>query len=102
MEIPVNVVYPDRFQRLVSDLNALNSHFFDYIFKNYPRVKNMMRFLHRQMIVATLTTLWSMGSILAHAQSICIVDVSKQGAGVADICRGQQLEEFNYQFEGGL
>jgi len=62
----------------------------------------MMRFQHRKVIVATLTTLLSMGSILAHAQSICVVDVSKPGAVVADICRGQQLEEFNYQFEGGL
>jgi alpha-L-arabinofuranosidase len=32
----------------------------------------------------------------------CVVDVSKPGAEVADICRGQQLEEFNHQFEGGL
>src|ERR1035438_4199037 len=62
----------------------------------------MMRFQHGQVIVATLTTLLSMGSILAHAQSICVVDVSKPGAVVTDICRGQQLEEFNYQFEGGL
>ena len=97
-----NVGLPYRFQRLVSDLNAPNSHFFDYIFKNYQRVKNMMRFLHGQMIVATLTALWSIGSILAHAQSTCVVDVSKPGAIVAPICRGQQLEEFNHQFEGGL
>jgi len=62
----------------------------------------MMRFQHGQLIVPTLATLLSMGSILAHAQSICVVDVSKPGAVVADICRGQQLEEFNYQFEGGL
>jgi len=30
------------------------------------------------------------------------VDVSKPGAVVADVCRGQQLEDFNHQFEGGL
>ena len=30
------------------------------------------------------------------------VDLSKPGAVVADICRGQQIEEFNHQFEGGL
>jgi alpha-L-arabinofuranosidase len=30
------------------------------------------------------------------------VDVSKPGDPVAPICRGQQLEEFNYQFQGGL
>jgi alpha-L-arabinofuranosidase len=35
-------------------------------------------------------------------KSTCVVDVSKPGAVVADICRGQQLEEFNHQFEGGL
>ena len=32
----------------------------------------------------------------------CIVDVSKPGATVAPICRGQQIEEFNYQIQGGL
>jgi len=62
----------------------------------------MMRFQHGQVLVATLTALLSMRSVLAHAQSICVVEVSKPGAVVADICRGQQLEEFNYQFEGGL
>ena len=34
--------------------------------------------------------------------SVCTVDVSKPGAEVAPICRGQQIEEFNYQFQGGL
>ena len=32
----------------------------------------------------------------------CTVDVSRPGAAVADICRGQQIEEFNHQFQGGL
>ena len=32
----------------------------------------------------------------------CQVDVSRPGAVVAPICRGQQLEEFNHQFQGGL
>jgi alpha-L-arabinofuranosidase len=32
----------------------------------------------------------------------CTIDVSKPGAKVADICRGQQIEEFNHQFQGGL
>jgi alpha-L-arabinofuranosidase len=36
------------------------------------------------------------------AQSFIKVDVSKPGVKVADICRGQQIEEFNYQIEGGL
>jgi alpha-N-arabinofuranosidase len=38
----------------------------------------------------------------SHWKSTCVVDISKPGAAVADICRGQQLEEFNHQFEGGL
>jgi alpha-L-arabinofuranosidase len=37
-----------------------------------------------------------------HWKSTCFVDVSNPGAPVADICRGQQLEEFNHQFQGGL
>ena len=32
----------------------------------------------------------------------CAVEVSRPGAPVAPICRGQQIEEFNHQFEGGL
>jgi alpha-L-arabinofuranosidase len=36
------------------------------------------------------------------ANPSCTVDVSRPGAVVAPICRGQQLEEFNHQFEGGL
>src|SRR5215831_514388 len=62
----------------------------------------MVRFLHGQMMFAGLTVFCTLGSIPAHGQSICTVDVSKPGVAVADICRGQQLEEFNHQFEGGL
>ncbi len=40
--------------------------------------------------------------IQVQAQTNCIVDISKPGAAVADICRGQQIEEFNHQIEGGL
>jgi alpha-L-arabinofuranosidase len=46
-----------------------------------------------------------LGAIIVHAQTgdpSCTVEVSRPGAVVAPICRGQQLEEFNYQFEGGL
>jgi alpha-L-arabinofuranosidase len=57
----------------------------------------MIPFRYWQLILAALA-----GAALAHAASTCIIDVSKPGAAVADICRGQQLEEFNYQFEGGL
>src|SRR5208282_1431747 len=61
----------------------------------------MTRLLHAKIIVAAFV-LWCTGSILAHAQGTCVVDVSKPGAMVAPICRGQQIEEFNHQFEGGL
>lgn len=33
---------------------------------------------------------------------IFTIDVSKPGAIIGPICRGQQIEEFNYQFQGGL
>ena len=58
--------------------------------------------IKRPLIVALLVGLCLVGSILAHAQSTCVVDLSKPGAAVAPICRGEQLEEFNHQFEGGL
>ncbi|MGO8749943.1 MAG: alpha-L-arabinofuranosidase C-terminal domain-containing protein [Thermoguttaceae bacterium] len=48
---------------------------------------------------------WCIGAMMAHAQTtipFCKVDVSTPGAAVAPICRGQQIEEFNHQFEGGL
>ncbi len=48
---------------------------------------------------------WAGVAMVGHAQgadSSCTVEVSKPGAAVAPICRGQQLEEFNYQFQGGL
>ena len=57
----------------------------------------MNRFHHFHSVLVAL-----LGAALAHAGSTCTIDVSKPGAAVAAICRGQQLEEFNYQFEGGL
>jgi alpha-L-arabinofuranosidase len=45
---------------------------------------------------------WCAGAIVINAQTSCTVEVSRPGALVADICRGQQIEEFNHQFEGGL
>ena len=44
----------------------------------------------------------SAGTSAIIAQKSCTVDVSRPGAIIAPICRGQQIEEFNYQFEGGL
>ncbi len=61
-----------------------------------------MRFSHGRMILVTLIACWSLGAIVAYGQSLCTVDVSKPGPTVAPICRGQQIEEFNHQFEGGL
>ena len=41
-------------------------------------------------------------ALASTANPTCAVEVSNPGAAVAPICRGQQLEEFNHQFEGGL
>ncbi len=62
----------------------------------------MTRCADGRLMVAALALLWGAGAIPARAQGTCTVDVSKPGALVAAISRGQQLEEFNYQFEGGL
>ena len=52
-----------------------------------------------------ILTVWSIAINNVNAQTTkktCTVDVSKPGAAVAAICRGQQIEEFNHQIEGGL
>ena len=49
--------------------------------------------------------LCDIGMLGVHGQTNlprCTVEVSRPGAAVADICRGQQIEEFNHQFAGGL
>ena len=61
-----------------------------------------MRSPQGRMMLATLTACWSLGAIVVYGQHVCVVNVSKPGAAVAPICRGQQIEEFNHQFEGGL
>ncbi len=64
-----------------------------------------MRILNFLRIGLTAISIGCLGAILVKAQtarSSCTIDISKPGAVVADICRGQQLEEFNYQFQGGL
>ena len=61
-----------------------------------------MRLSQGRMVLEALTVCWSLGAIVAYGQRLCVVDVSKPGAAVAPICRGQQIEEFNHQFEGGL
>jgi alpha-L-arabinofuranosidase len=51
--------------------------------------------------LAVLTAILLCGSVKSQ-NAACTVDVTKPGAVVADICRGQQIEEFNHQFQGGL
>ncbi|MCK9412930.1 MAG: hypothetical protein M0Q53_11560 [Prolixibacteraceae bacterium] len=56
-------------------------------------------------MVLTEIMILGMGTTHLQAQPAvanCIVDVSKPGVLVAPICRGQQIEEFNHQFQGGL
>ena len=66
---------------------------------------NVIRSLTGPWMVIALITILSERGIIVKAQtanSTCIIDVLKPGAAVAPICRGQQIEEFNHQFEGGL
>ncbi|MCK9618570.1 MAG: carbohydrate binding domain-containing protein [Lentimicrobiaceae bacterium] len=65
---------------------------------------NQMRFFNLFKMSLALISLWSIGEPIQAqiVNSSCIVDVSKPGATVAPICRGQQIEEFNYQIQGGL
>ena len=68
-------------------------------------MKQIPGFKKRQMMVMTVLTICYLLAVMACTQntgSTCTVDISKPGALVADICRGQQIEEFNYQFQGGL
>jgi alpha-L-arabinofuranosidase len=60
--------------------------------------------LHAQWVLVIVAGI-CLGTIMACTRTTgsgCIVDVSRPGAAVAPICRGQQVEEFNHQFEGGL
>jgi len=68
-------------------------------------MKSLNTFLKELWIGLAITSVWSLASVVCHAQSTgssFMVDVSSPGAKVAHICRGQQIEEFNYQIEGGL
>ncbi len=68
-------------------------------------VTNQRKVQKRFLVVLTMITFWFAGSFMMQAQnttSSCIIEVSSPGARVADIGRGQQLEEFNHQFQGGL
>ena len=68
-------------------------------------MKNLIKLTRGCRIGLILVAIWHTGLSLSWSQttnSSCTVDVSKPGAVVAPICRGQQIEEFNYQFQGGL
>ncbi|MCE5250557.1 carbohydrate binding domain-containing protein [bacterium] len=57
----------------------------------------------RSVIVVITIMCAGISMVLAQtANPGCTVDVSKPGAVVAPICRGQQIEEFNHQIQGGL
>lgn len=64
-------------------------------------VKNEIKHIKKPWKALAAIFLLCLGEIV-YSQTSCIVEVSKPGATVADICRGQQIEEFNYQFQGGL
>jgi alpha-N-arabinofuranosidase len=69
------------------------------------KILKIMSILNRYRMVLAITTICCVRAIMVQAQnsnSTCIVKVSNPGAIVAPICRGQQVEEFNHQFEGGL
>lgn len=64
-----------------------------------------MRFRDTQIMVLGIITISCLIANMTCTQiniPKCTVDISRPGAIVADICRGQQIEEFNHQFEGGL
>lgn len=64
-------------------------------------IANDIRLIRRLGTCLSIIIFSCLGEIV-YAQTSCIVEVSNPGALVADICRGQQIEEFNYQFQGGL
>ena len=68
-------------------------------------MKKIKQFHDRQNGILTVLTIGFLLANIACNQisgPTCTIDVASQGAIVADICRGQQIEEFNHQIEGGL
>jgi alpha-L-arabinofuranosidase len=63
--------------------------------------KSKIRLLRKLNICFSVMLILSSGFRMVCAQT-CTVDVSRPGAEVAPICRGQQIEEFNHQIEGGF
>ena len=67
--------------------------------------KNVIRLLNGLLIIITIIVVSCVSEIVIRAQtanSECTIFYSRPGVAVAPICRGQQIEEFNHQFEGGL
>jgi alpha-L-arabinofuranosidase len=65
-------------------------------------IKNEIRFLKYIWIYLPVVLCLCSEENKVDAQTSCVVEVLKPGFEVAQVCRGQQIEEFNYQFEGGL
>jgi hypothetical protein len=54
-------------------------------------------------IIIPVAACYCLGGSFVQAQTVnatFTVDVSTPGPEVAPVCRGQQIEEFNYQFQG--
>jgi len=66
---------------------------------------NVLTLKNRSWIVTSVIVCFFFGDLIGQSQAVkstITVDVSKPGVAIAPICRGQQIEEFNYQFQGGL
>ena len=75
--------------------------------KKDPKLKTLKRGWFHSWYLASFMVIiiWFTESVILQAQnskSSCIVDVSRPGVPVAPIGLGQQLEEFNHQFQGAL
>jgi len=68
----------------------------------HESIKKNIRYSKYFWTVFLAGLIWSTVASKIFAQKSFTVDVTRPGAVVAPICRGQQIEEFNYQFEGGL
>jgi alpha-L-arabinofuranosidase len=69
------------------------------------KVNNREKLPAGHWICLAVTAISIAGAVMACRQTgktTFTVDVSKPGPLVAPVCRGQQIEEFNYQFQGGL
>jgi alpha-L-arabinofuranosidase len=73
-----------------------------HVMRNSNHYISGLKSLSVQFIILVLVCTLSIPIGAQTAGSSCIVDVSHPGAMVAAICRGQQIEEFNHQIEGGL